>query len=181
MKGFIGFLFLTLSGHLHASERWVKENDPYPYIKLTSNRTGDTIILKQGEPLKILFMNRRFKGTIDSIGEHSFVMGSKEFDFELLDYISIKKSIKHVKTLKYILIGVDIGVAVSAGLCFWGYKHFSESQDYDRMFEFWKALTVFKGLLIITPILTALAFISLFIGKPQRIDLRKMWRIESVI
>ncbi len=179
--GLIGFLFCTYSGQLHADERWVKENDPEPYIKLTYYRTGDSIILKQGDALNILFMNKRFKGKIDSIGEHSFIMGCKEFDFALLDYIRIKKTFKHLKTLKYILVGADVGVAISAGLCFWGYKHFSESQDYDRKYEFWKALTVLVPLLIIILILTALAFISLLYGKPRHFDLRKKWRIESVI
>jgi hypothetical protein len=173
----IGLLSFLSSLQLWASDRHHNENDPERYIKLTHNRSGDTVILKTGDALRIMFMNKRFRGKIESIWQHSFVMDNKEFDFALFDCIDIIQDLKGIKTVLYASIGADVGIAIPAALCFREYKQLSESRDYHEKFQM---MAISNALRFIFFMLIFLIFVLAMKNKPTHYDLRKKWRIESV-
>jgi hypothetical protein len=179
--GFVLILFILFTAHftLTASETYRSKGDTLRYLKLTHLKTGDTILLKTGEFIKVVYEKKAFKGTIDSIEENSFYMRGKEFELEKLNLIFVNHRYSKLRTIFVISFWIDMALAYVTLFLLLIYMFYLLAPDENESLA--SLETPLLIILLAAPFLAAATIVLNLKSRLYKKDLMKYWKIESLI
>jgi hypothetical protein len=136
-------------------------------------------MLKTGEFIKVVYEKKAFKGTIDSIKEHSFYMRGKEFELKKINVILVNHRYSKLRKIFLISFWFDMVLASVTMLLLLMLGAYTLVPDGNE--ELASLETPLLIILLAAPFLAAATFVLDIKSRFYKKDLMKVWKIESII
>jgi len=144
-------------------------------LKLSHNKTGDTVIIQSNDFIQFKYMGKRIKGKIDSIGEKNIYMNDGTYKIDEIN--ALKTEFSKTKFKKRGNTLMIIGALIILAFEIWKYTYIYNNGSVAYHFAHgWKMFGLASAIFLFLP-----GLIVRIVDFTYRYDLKKRWRIESIM